>query len=312
MGLMRYVARTPLYPEIMIRHRGEKVEEEVIDRWNNWVFELETRPRLELEESLKELSFRNSVSASKITPDWKLDFDYDHSFNRTKRIEEEEDSIGNIMEVTEVYERINHGLDNLIVRSLNEHWSAGLRFDISSSTFRNTKLNYKIFPSIEYNIFPYSESTRRQLRILYGVGYNFSEYNDTTIYDKIEDKLYQQQLQVAFQVQQKWGSVNMSLEGSNYFHDFEKNRLELEGSIRIRIIKGLSFQINGSVARIRDQLSLVKGEEATDADVYLRLRELATGYNIDGSLGITYTFGSIYNNIVNPRFGNGGGYYRRF
>ena len=128
----------------------------------------------------------------------------------------------------------------------------------------------------------------------------------------IEDKLFQQQLQIAFQVQQKWGSVNISLEGSNYFHDFEKNRVELEGSIQIRIIKGLSLQINGSVARIRDQLSLVKGDEATAEEVYLRLRELATGYNVEGSLGLTYTFGSIYNNVVNPRFGNGGGYYRRF
>ena len=313
MGLMRYVATTPLYEEIMIRHLGETAEEEVVDRWNYWVFELETRPRLELEESLQELSWRNSISASKITPKWKLEFDYDHSYTRTKRIEEEEiDTLGNTEEVVNIYERKNQGLDNLIVKSLGEHWSAGLRFDISSASFSNTKLNYKIFPSVEYNIFPYSECTRRQLRILYGAGYNYSKYNDSTIYNEIGDKLFQQELQIAFQVQQKWGSVNISLEGSNYFHDFEKNRLELEGSIQIRIIKGLSLQINGSVARIRDQLSLVKDEEVTAEEVYLRLRELATGYNIEGSLGITYTFGSIYNNIVNPRFGNGGGYYRRY
>ncbi len=313
MGLMRYVATTPLYEDIMIGQRGETVDEEVVDRWNYWVFELETRPRLELEESLKEISWRNSISASKITPKWKLEFDYDFDYRKTKRVEEEEiDSLGTTEEVTEVYERMSQGLDNLIVKSLGEHWSAGVQFDISSSTYRNTKLNYQIFPSVEYNIFPYSESTRRQVRILYGAGYNYTKYNDSTIYDKIEDKLFQQQLKIAFQVQQKWGSVNISLEGSNYFCDFEKNRLKLEGSFRIRIVKGLSLQINGGVARIRDQLSLVKGEEATAEEVYLRLRELATGYNIDGGLSITYTFGSIYNNIVNPRFGNGGGYYRYY
>jgi hypothetical protein len=311
MGLMRYVATTPLYEDIMIGHRGITVDEEVVDRWNNWVFELETRPRLELEESLKEISWRNSISASKITPKWKLEFDYDYSYTKTKRVEEEEvDSLGTLDKVTEVYERMNQGLDNLIVKSIGEHWSAGVQFDISSSTYRNTKLHYTLFPSLEYNIFPYSESTHKQLRILYGAGYNYTKYNDTTIYDKIEDKLFQQELRIAFQVQQKWGSVNISLQGSNFFHDFEKNRLELEGSIRIRIVKGLSIELNGGVARIRDQLSLVKGEEATTEEVYLRLRELATGYNIDGSLSITYTFGSIYNNIVNPRFGNGGGYYR--
>ncbi len=313
MGLMRYVAKTPLFEEVMIQHLGETVEEEVVDRWNYWVFELETRPRLELEETLKEVSWRNSISISKVTPDWKLEFDYDYDYTKTKRIEEEEiDSLGNTEEVTEIYERSNQRLDNLIVKSLGEHWSAGIRADISSSTFRNTKLNYKLFPSLEYNIFPYSESTRRQLRILYGAGYSYTKYNDTTIYDQIEDRLFQQQLQIAYQVQQKWGSINVSLEGSNYFHDFEKNRLELEGSIRIRIVKGLSVELHGGVARIRDQLSLVKAEDATAEEVYLRLRELATGYNIDGGLSLTYTFGSIYNNVVNPRFGNGGYYYRYY
>ena len=278
--------------------------------WNYWVFELETRPRIELEESLKELSWRNSISATKITSDWKLEFDYDHSYTRTKRIKEETGSDGNIEKVTDVYERKYQSLDNLIVKSLGSHWSAGLRFDISSSTYSNTKLNVKMLPTVEYNIFPYAKSTRRQLRILYGFGYEHGIYNDTTIYNEIENQLFQQELKVAYQVQQKWGSVNISLEGSNYFHDFSKNRLELEGIIRIRIIKGLSIQLYGSAARIRDQLSLVKGK-ASDVDVFLRLQELSTSYNIDGSLGITYTFGSIYNNIVNPRFGNGGGYYRR-
>jgi len=273
---------------------------------------LETRPRLELEESKRELSWRNSVTISKVTPDWKLEFDYDHSYSRTKKIKSEYDSTENKTVTTEeIFERRNQGLDNLIVKSLGEHWSAGLQFEISSSSYSNTKLSYDIFPAVEYNIFPYSESTRKQLRILYSAGYTYSKYNDSTIYDKLEDKLFQQELQIAFQIQQKWGSVNISLEGSNYFNDFGKNRLELEGSIRIRIIKGLSLQINGSAARIHDQLSLQKGD-VSDADYFLNLRELATTYNIEGSIGLTYTFGSIYNNIVNPRFGNGGGYYRRF
>jgi len=310
MGLMRYVATTPLFEEVMIEYRGETADEEVVDRWNYWVFELQTEPQLELEETLKEISWENSISATKITPDWKLEFDYDYDYTKTKRVEEEEiDSLGTLEEVTEVYERKSQRLDNLIVKSLGEHWSAGIRFDISSSTYRNTKLHYTLYPSLEYNIFPYSESTHRQLRILYGAGYNYTKYNDTTIYDKIKDKLFQQELRIAFQVQQKWGSVNISLEGSNYFHDFEKNKLELGGSIRIRIVKGLSVELRGGIARIRDQLSLVKGEEATAEEVYLQLRELATGYNIDAGLSFTYTFGSIYNNIVNPRFGNGGGYH---
>jgi hypothetical protein len=54
-------------------------------------------------------------------------------------------------------------------------------------------------------------------------------------------------------------------------------------------------------------MNLAKGE-LSEADRLLRLKEQATSYNIQGGLSITYTFGSIYNNVVNPRFGSGGGY----
>ncbi|MEN8117835.1 MAG: hypothetical protein ABFS16_12690 [Bacteroidota bacterium] len=300
MGLMRYVARTPIYREVSISHSGKIEKEEVIDRWNNWVFELETRPNFESEESYKELSFDNSIVANKITPEWKIEFELDHELNRTKYIYDDE---------THIRDRTEIEFQNLVVKSLGEHWSVGNRLNLLTSTFSNMKFNATILPSIEYNLFPYSESTHRQLRFLYGIGVSLNQYNDSTIYDKTEENLGQQQLQVAYQIQEKWGSINISLEGSNYLHDFKKNRVELDGMISVRIVKGLSVRIWGGVAKIHDQLSLVRGE-LSEADILLQLQELATEYSVDGGLGITYTFGSIYNNVVNPRFGNGRRYYR--
>jgi hypothetical protein len=46
---------------------------------------------------------------------------------------------------------------------------------------------------------------------------------------------------------------------------------------------------------------------ATTEEVLLRRRELATQFQYFTSFGLNYTFGSIYNNVVNPRFGNNGG-----
>jgi hypothetical protein len=57
----------------------------------------------------------------------------------------------------------------------------------------------------------------------------------------------------------------------------------------------------GSAARIRDQLYLRAGE-ATDEEILLRRRQLATSYRYSMFVGVGYTFGSIFNNIVNPRF----------
>lgn len=295
MGLMSYVAKTPLYSEVLINPTDRVEQQVVVDNWNNWVFELEAEPQFEGEESFKELSLRSSVSAIKITHSWKLEFDFDHRYTRTKYTYDDT-----------VYTNYKsyQGLDLLVVKSLSDHWSAGIRSDLLSSSYNNIKLSVDFMPSIEYNLFPYSKSTHRQLRFLYGVGPSYRIYEDTTIYNQVEELLWQQQLQVAYQVQEKWGSINVSLEGSNFFHDFTKNRIELNGYVSIRILKGLSVRLGGAAARINDQLSLVKGE-ASEADILLQLQELETSYHLEGELGLTYTFGSIYNNIVNPRFGNG-------
>ena len=299
MGMMPYVAKTPLYSEVLI-DPTERVETQVVeDNWNNWVFELEAEPDFEGEESYKELELSSSVSASKITHDWKFELDFDHRYTRTKYTYDDT-----------LYTNYKsfQGLELLVVKSLGEHWSTGLRAEQITSSFNNIDLAVDIMPSVEYNIFPYSESTHRQLRLLYGIGSSFRIYNDTTIYDQTEELLWQQQLELAYQVQEKWGSINVSLMGSNFLHDFSKNRVELAGYISIRIFKGLSLRVRGGAARINDQLSLVKGE-ASEAEILLQLQELETSYHLEGGLGLTYTFGSIYNNIVNPRFGTGRRYF---
>jgi hypothetical protein len=300
MGLMRYVARTPLFNEIEITHNSGLEQEEVIDRWNNWVFELSTEPQYQAEEANKRLELRNSINISKVTPDIKLEVEMDQFYNREKFIE----NVNTDSASTSTYITSEKSMSNLFVKSLGDHWSAGFKWNLGSSTRENYHFRTNILPSIEYDIFPYSEATHRQLRILYGAGYQFNNYIDTTIFNKTKEGLYMQMLNIAFQVQKKWGSINLALVGSNYFHDFSKNRLELLSSVNIRIFKGLSLGINGGVAHINDQLNLKKGN-ISEAERLLQLREIATKYRVEGGIEITYTFGSIYNNVVNPRFSSG-------
>ena len=108
---------------------------------------------------------------------------------------------------------------------------------------------------------------------------------------------------MALEVKEKWGSVSSTLEASFYLQDFGKNRLDWFNELDIRIFKGFSINMYGGASRIRDQLSL-PGGGATYEEILLRRSQLATGYEYYGSIGLSYTFGSIYNNIVNPRFGN--------
>lgn len=159
-----------------------------------------------------------------------------------------------------------------------------------------------IAPAFEYNIFPYSESTRRELRLLYRVGYNGFRYREETIFNKLTENLMIEKLSVTLETTQTWGSTEFTLEGSHFFHDFSKLRLEIFSELSLRLFKGLSFRLFGRIRMIRDQLSLPKGG-ATTEEILLRRKEPATSYDYFASIGLSYTFGSIYSTVVNPRFG---------
>ncbi len=75
-------------------------------------------------------------------------------------------------------------------------------------------------------------------------------------------------------------------------------------------MKGLSLNIDASYDRIRDQLGLPKGERTLE-EILLRRKEMATDYSYFLSVGLSYTFGSIYSNVVNQSFGSGGGGWGR-
>jgi hypothetical protein len=296
LGLMRYVAKTPVASHINITYDQPQQNELIEDRWKSWVFKTSLSGYLSGEKSYKSYSFSGSISATKITPDWKIDFDYYSGLSEDKISTDDE---------TIYSTQISHSLDAMVVKSLGEHWSVGGTTDISSSTYSNYKLRYKIYPGIEYDIFPYSESTRKKLSFQYTAGYSFHEYRDSTIYDKLNESLLGQELNVSLNLTQKWGSIYNSLSASNYFHDWTKNNFSIFTSVEIRIAKGLELNFGASASIIHDQINLVKGE-ATTEEILLRIKELETSFQYFLNFGLSYTFGAIYNNVVNPRFGGGG------
>ncbi|MBI5009164.1 MAG: SPOR domain-containing protein [Bacteroidia bacterium] len=294
MGLMRYVARTPLFDEIDIKNTGEIKQHEIEDKWNNWVFELQTSPQFNAEETYNRIAFFNSFQVTRVTPDIKLEIELDQFTNKQRYIEDE---------VTTEYVVSSKSLQNLFVKSLGNHWSGGLRFDIESSTSQNYDLNIDFLPTIEYDIYPYSEATHRQFRIMYSIGYEYSDYTDTTIYNMTVEGLFKHSIRGAYQIQKKWGSINISGSYTNYLDDFSKNRFGFWGYTRLRIVKGLSLSVNAGVTYINNQINLAKGE-LSEAERLLRLKQQATNFYLNGGVSLSYTFGSIYNNVVNPRFGN--------
>lgn len=189
----------------------------------------------------------------------------------------------------------------MIARSLTPHWSVGQRASLSSSTFLNQKLAARFAPAVEYSVFPYSESTRRELTFLYAAGIAAFTYEDTTIFDKLSEVRPHQSLTASLGLKQPWGSVNTSLEAASYLDDFTQRRLVLFNSLDVRLFKGLSLNLFSEIGLVRDQLHLLKSG-LTDEDILLRQRQLASSYRYSASGGLSYTFGSALNNVVNTRF----------
>lgn len=295
-GLMGYVARTPIARRVRISYTPEKPVEEEKDRWNFWVFSLSGSGNLTGEQAYKTRSIRSSFSATRVTPELKVRVSVfgNHRWEAfTYDSETYESTIESL------------SLSGLVVKSLGEHWSLGAFFETSSSTYENIRFSVTPQPAIEYNLFPYSQSTRRQLRFLYRVGFNTLQYREETIYDKTSENLWNESLSMTLDLREKWGSISTTLAGSHYFHDFSKNRLTLFGILNLRLFKGLNVFAFGGGSRIHDQLFLPKGGASLE-EVLLRRKELETSYNYFFSVGFSFTFGSIFTNVVNPRFGSEG------
>ncbi len=292
MGLMRYILRTPMSARTEIEFEDGMTGEVRDDAWNHWVIRLFLGGTLRGEKSNKYSNIWGGFNVSRVTEEWKMEFSAD--FGRT--VEKFQTDEGEITSLNQI-----KVTDALIVKSLGEHWSAGAKAHLGSFTYSNYKLKYFVFPGIEYNIFPYAESTRKQVRIMYSTGPVFHHYFDTTIYDRMDEKLWGHRLDIAAEVIQKWGSLDANLGWKNYFHDWSKNNLAFKGAMNVRIARGLQIEISGGVSMIHNQLSLVKGGASTE-EILLRQKELATQYSFFTNLTIFYTFGSIYSSVVNPRF----------
>lgn len=249
MGLMKYIIETPLAEFIDISFSQRISEEVSTDKWNNWIFRTRISGSLNGRETSKSSSVSSSLSAGKVTSDWKLNFGLNYSDSRT---------VYDYGDISATNTRKSSRVWGDAVKSLSDHWSVGLSTDAFNSIYSNYDFGISMEPAIEYDIFPYSESTRRIFRIFYIVGIRYNNYSDTTQFFKTEETLWSHRFQTSFTTVQKWGDINISARWSNYLHDFSLNNLSLNADIDIKVTKGLSLNLRANYAFIHDQISLRK------------------------------------------------------
>jgi hypothetical protein len=293
-GLMRYIAKTPLAQYIQISFSEHISQTVSTDKWDSWVFKAQVSGWFNGQQTYTSNNLYGSFSANRVTEEWKINLRARYSYGIEKFLIDEE---------TIKSANNSRSVSALIVKSISDHWSYGGSIYLGASSYNNLDRSISVMPGIEYDIFPYSQSTRKQLRILYSIGYNYFNYSDTTIYDKTEEGHAQHSINVAYAVVQKWGTIDLSSEYSNYLYDWTKNNVSVYGNFSLRVLKGLSLNFGGGASILHDQLGLAK-TGATTEEILLKKKELATQFQYYANFGVAFTFGSMYNNVVNPRFGN--------
>ena len=267
------------------------------DKWNYWVFRTRINGNFNSDQNYRSRDLGSRISADRITDKQKLSFSLNANDNRNVFI------INN----KKIQVR-NHSINfsHLFAKSINEHWTYGYELNGSQATFVNIKKSISFNPAIEYNVFPYSNVNTKLLTIRYGPDVRSNQYYDTTIYGKTDEILGGHNLSVNLSLNQKWGTISTGMNYRNFFHNWRLYNLSFNTYVDVRLTGNLSFNIYAFPSIVRDQVFLPKGDASAD-DILSRRRQLQTNYNFYMGFGVTYRFGSVLNNFVNPRFNNGGG-----
>jgi hypothetical protein len=318
LGLAPYVARTPIASRMRLGLVNGVVAPSlnpraVKDRWNLWVYRVDGNVSASGEQLVRNTNLSTSLSAARTTDLWKINIGSTASYNQRdfKLFVANPDVPGGRDTVdVAVFQRAAN-TNALIGRTINAHWTVGTKISAGFSEVLNQKLSLRVSPAIEYNYFPWTEATSRQLTALYYVGPNYYRYYETTVFGEDEETRWNHTLLLALTQRQKWGNTNVSLEGSHYLHDPERNHVTVSGFMDLRLGRGFSLNLRGSASRVRDQI-YIAGAEQSERDILTQRQQLQTNFRYNMNVGVGYTFGSIYNSIVNQRFGNLGELGRRF
>ena len=261
------------------------------DKWKNWVFELSGSYNNDKEESRQTNRYEIEFEIDKLTEDWRIGAEIRRNESNRKFFSNDNTYKSN---------RKTTSLNGRVVRSITDHFSAGLFFGVFQNTYENIDLNRYIAPAIEYSFYPYKDVLSKEITLAYRIGTGKRNYIEKTIYGYEKQKLSSQTLSLNIRFRQKWGNISSYLNATQFLNDGTKKRFSLRSNLDIRIYEGLAVRFSGNINLIREQYSLAAGNTSIE-DLLLQQREIATDYRTNFSIGLSYTFGSIYNSIINTR-----------
>ena len=261
------------------------------DKWKNWVFELSGSYNNDKEESRKTNSYEIQFEIDKLTEDWRIGMEISRDESNRKFISNDDVYTSN---------RKTTSFRGRVIRSISDHFSAGIFFGAYQNTYENIDFNRYLEPALEYSFYPYKDVLSKEITLAYRIGTGKRNYIEKTIYGYEKQNLTSQKLSLNIRFRQKWGNISSYLNATQFLNDGTKKRLSLRSNLDIRVFEGLAVRFSGNINLIREQYSLAAGTTSIE-ELLLQQREIATDYKTNFSVGLSYTFGSIYNSIINTR-----------
>jgi hypothetical protein len=293
LGLIRFFIEKGLEDKIELSIKKSdqiKIVEE--DPWNSWVYKFSANGWFNGQETYRNSNVDFSVNVKRVTE--KNKFNFWSNINLNSEVYTFDDE-----EIENNQQSFNLYTNDII--SINDHWSYGVFGKVLNSKYSNYELVTGLKGGIEYDFFKYSESANRQVTLSYTLGGLYNNYYDTTVFNKTEEVLFENSLLLASTFKQKWGNVTGSVDYESYLNDLSLYQVRFYLNLNIRLFKGLSWRVNGRYIIQHNQINLQKAGASLE-EVLLQQQQLKSGYNYQFRTGLSYSFGSIYNSVVNPRF----------
>lgn len=307
-GLVRYLAYAAQTDRIELGFREvagpTRQTVPADDPWNLWVFRANMSGELEGESLERSRALNGGLSASRTTEDFKIDIGFrgEYEWEEFDNVDE----VGNVESFTSSATEID--VSSTAVWSMGSHWSWGLSAESGSDSPSNQRFYLRGGPALEYSLYPYAEANNRQITALYRIGAATFQYQDTTVFGQLAETRPEHSLEISADFRQPWGEFVLSVEGSHFLDNVTQHRVDVFTNLEIRLFRGFNLDIRGNVARVKDQIYL----SVTEVDLEDRLlgrAEIGTDFEYSVDVGFSFTFGSVFNNVVNPRIRTGG---RRF
>ncbi len=308
LGFIKYLIRTKLADQISINVTSNNDKainslETKTDKWNFWVFNIGLNGNLNSDDYQKSVNISGRFNANRVTEKMKAKISSYLSKNtRTFSYNGTEDKFKNN----------SSGIDATVVKSITNHWSVGGTTGVEHSTYSNFDFQLLVNPAVEYSFFPYKDAVKKTLTLFYRIGPSFINYIDSGYYDRPEKYFFNHKISLNGEATQKWGNISVNISWENFLNKFELNKttisgfnvntLSISGELEVRLFKGLTVSAYSFSNFTKGIYPNIPRKLFTRDDLLTGSRQYPTERRFYLYFGINYRFGSIYNNVVNPRF----------